>query len=239
VSQNFELLNEIEAEHTTHNGRAAFVPKKIRESEHVLNGLPHEDLLRMAQVVFLSENVATPRVVLICGVDEENGSSQICAELGRTLALSSERNVCLVDGDVRSRRLSKTFDLHRPHTGSTSLQENCVQQAPNLWVTAANTFDPCNGGVLPSTNLLRKAFTDLRKRFDFVLLDAPGVNAHGDASGLAQFADAAILIIEASVTRKQAALKAKAALESVNVRLLGTVLNNRTFPIPAPLYRKL
>ena len=36
-----------------------------------------------------------------------------------------------------------------------------------------------------------------------------------------------------------AALKAKETLDAANVRLLGTVLHNLTFPIPEQLYPKL
>jgi Mrp family chromosome partitioning ATPase len=36
-----------------------------------------------------------------------------------------------------------------------------------------------------------------------------------------------------------AARKAKQTLEAANVRVLGTVLNNRTFPIPEKIYRML
>ena len=39
--------------------------------------------------------------------------------------------------------------------------------------------------------------------------------------------------------RAGAARKAKQALEAANVRVLGTVLNNRTFPIPEKIYRML
>jgi len=48
-----------------------------------------------------------------------------------------------------------------------------------------------------------------------------------------------VLVLEANATRRVAALSAKEALEAAGVRLLGTVLNDRTFPIPEKLYRKL
>jgi len=51
--------------------------------------------------------------------------------------------------------------------------------------------------------------------------------------------DAAILVVEANETLRIAARKAKETLEAANVRLLGTVLHNRTFPIPEQLYQKL
>jgi Mrp family chromosome partitioning ATPase len=52
-------------------------------------------------------------------------------------------------------------------------------------------------------------------------------------------ADGVVLVLEANSTRRVTAKKAKQALEAANVRILGTVLNNRTFPIPEGLYRRL
>ena len=48
-----------------------------------------------------------------------------------------------------------------------------------------------------------------------------------------------MLVLEANTTRRITALKAKQALEGHKVRVLGTVLNNRTFPIPESVYRLL
>jgi Mrp family chromosome partitioning ATPase len=72
-----------------------------------------------------------------------------------------------------------------------------------------------------------------------MLIDAPGTSVCGDAQLLSLVADAAILVIEANSTRRLTARKAKESLDAAGVRLLGTVLNNRSFPIPEKLYRKL
>jgi hypothetical protein len=55
-----------------------------------------------------------------------------------------------------------------------------------------------------------------------------GTRAHG-----------AILVLEANSTRRVATRKAKQALEATNVRVLGIVLNNRTFPILKRIYQLL
>jgi len=56
---------------------------------------------------------------------------------------------------------------------------------------------------------------------------------------LGQLADGMILVLEAHNTRRVAARRTKEILEASNVRLLGTVLNGRTFPVPERIYRKL
>jgi Mrp family chromosome partitioning ATPase len=46
-------------------------------------------------------------------------------------------------------------------------------------------------------------------------------------------------VLEARSTRKFAAQRVKSMLNSANARLLGTILTERTFPIPERIYRKL
>jgi len=48
-----------------------------------------------------------------------------------------------------------------------------------------------------------------------------------------------VLVLEANATRKDAARRVKEILDAANVRVLGVVLNNRTFPIPDAIYQRL
>jgi Mrp family chromosome partitioning ATPase len=93
--------------------------------------------------------------------------------------------------------------------------------------------------TLTSVDELKQRLTFLLGMFDYVLIDAPGVSVCGDAAVLGYAAGAAVLVVEANITRRVIAREAKETLEAANVHLLGTVLSNRTFPIPEQLYRKL
>jgi Mrp family chromosome partitioning ATPase len=80
---------------------------------------------------------------------------------------------------------------------------------------------------------------ELREKFDYVLIDAPPISSYVDAVLLGQIADGVILVVEANSTRRETARMVKETFEGANVKLLGAILNNRTFPIPEALYRKL
>jgi Mrp family chromosome partitioning ATPase len=56
---------------------------------------------------------------------------------------------------------------------------------------------------------------------------------------LGQVVDAAILVIEANRTRRLTVRRAKDTLDAAGVLVLGTVLHNRTFPIPEGIYKRL
>jgi Mrp family chromosome partitioning ATPase len=80
---------------------------------------------------------------------------------------------------------------------------------------------------------------ELLDEFEFVLINAPSVILDGTATLLGPLVDGVILVVEANSTHREVARKAKERLESANVRLLGAVFNNRTFPIPAAVYSRL
>ena len=70
-------------------------------------------------------------------------------------------------------------------------------------------------------------------------MEAAAAGVYNDAMVLGQLADGVVLVIEANATRREATQNVKEDLVRANVRMLGTVLNNRTFPIPKALYSRL
>jgi Mrp family chromosome partitioning ATPase len=86
---------------------------------------------------------------------------------------------------------------------------------------------------------LRVRLAELRKEFDYILIDVPPINQYSDALALGQITDGLVLVVEANSTRKESALKAIESLRGARVDILGAVLNKRTLPIPESLYRRL
>jgi len=249
MSRNFELLAQIESEREIGAQQTRSQVSGIgAESQEIapffssrLNDSGGEEMLRLVQRIFVSRNGNAPRQVVLCGVDGENGSSSVCASAGRTLAANSSRSVCLVDANVRSPRLSRIFDVDktsRPSGVTPAASKHCVQIEDRLWLAGPSLLADDSQVLLP-VDELRERLSQLRELFEYVLIDAPGTSVCGDAQLLGQVADAAILVVEANRTRRLTARKAKENLDAAGVRLLGTVLHNRSFPIPGKLYKRL
>jgi Mrp family chromosome partitioning ATPase len=247
MSRNFELMTQLEIEAgITDKPMSATVDRATGMevvpilSRHISDA-GGEEMLRLIQRIFLSANGSAPRQVVFCGVDGENGSSSICARAGRTLAANSSRPVCLVDANVRSPRLSGMFGVDGTtpvSSPSASLREQCVKIGGNLWLAGPNILADNNRVLLPPLQV-KKRLAQLRDEFEYMLIDAPGTSVCGDAQLLGLVADAVILVIEANSTRRLTARKAKETLDAAGVHLLGTVLHNRSFPIPTGLYKRL
>jgi Mrp family chromosome partitioning ATPase len=247
MSRNFELMTQLEIEAdvsqkrtSVRTDRASVTPIAPILSGHDTD-TGGEEMLRLIQRIFLSANGNASRQVVLCGVDDENGSSSVCAKAGQTLAANSSRPVCLVDANVRAPRLSNLFGVEgtNPFSGpSAPLREQCVKVGGNLWLAGPNILADKSRVLLPPVQL-KERLAELRVEFEYMLIDAPGTSVCGDAQLLGLVADAAILVIEANSTRRLTARKAKETLDAAGVRLLGTVLHNRMFPIPEGLYRNL
>ncbi len=110
----------------------------------------------------------------------------------------------------------------------------------NLWLMSCGSpVGPDGPGVFLSLDALRLRIQELRTGFEYVLIDAPALSLYGDAMVLGQAADGVALVIAEQDTRRENARHAVDDLNKANVRVLGAVLNKRTFPIPQKIYDRL
>ncbi len=247
MSRNFELMTQLELEAGVLNKPQPEAANSVAARQIVpilssrAGNASGEEMLRLIQRIFLSANGSAPRQVVLCGVENENGSSSICAMAGRSLAANSSRPVCLVDANVRSPRLSGLFGIEGTNPFSCTsgpLRDQCVKIGGNLWLAGPSILADNSRVLLPPVQL-KERLSQLREEFEYMLIDAPGTSVCGDAQLLGLVADAAILVIEAGRTRRLTARKAKETLDAAGVRVLGAVLNSRILPIPELIYRIL
>jgi Mrp family chromosome partitioning ATPase len=86
---------------------------------------------------------------------------------------------------------------------------------------------------------LAGALDKFRQKYRFVLIDCPSLRETQDAVRLSPMADGIILVVEANRTQKDQLLYAERTIESAKGKILGYVLNKRTYVIPDWLSRKM
>ncbi len=203
-----------------------------------------EEIVKLVQRVFLTPGPDAPQLVVFSAIDHGNGCSWVCARAAEVLALQGEQQVCLIDANLRTPWLEKHFHLG-PRTGLTDavMGDGPVQaylepiSGGHLWVMTSGTAGSERQNVL-SSERFKARLEELKAHFAYVLIDAPPVNQYADAALLGSLADGMILVLEANVTRRETARRVKDNLLAGKVKLLGSVLNKRTFPIPESLYHK-
>jgi capsular exopolysaccharide synthesis family protein len=247
VSKNFELLQQAEKEKELFATPTPQPPAVQTNGSHRLKlvSQTREEANKLVQRVFLLPNGQAPRAVLFSSVDQGDGCSSVCSCAAEALASEAAGSICLVDANLRNPSLHQYFGLDNRRGLAEAVAQsgpikNFAQQVPGskLWVLTAGA---ANGNVpaLLTSDGLKARLTELRGEFDHVLIDAPPVNLYADAITLGRLSDGVILVLESDSTRREAAWKAKQSIQAADVRLLGAVLNKRTFPIPQALYERL
>lgn len=208
-----------------------------------LDSCAREQIIHLVDCVFLFPNSVRSKIVAFSNIDAGTGSSEVCLNAGYFLAKRIPGNVCVIDANGKRSLLCRLFaaddlpGLSDAIDVADGFKDLLVQLSDsNLWLlpTGSEELDSCRF----SPDRLHARIMELGKHFDYILIDAPAATAARTIL-LGQMADGVIIVIEAHRTRREAARMAKETLEAAHIPVLGAVLNNRTFPIPEALYRKL
>jgi capsular exopolysaccharide synthesis family protein len=251
MSKNFELLQQVELQ----NGTAGALPQMAPPSRvNNMNGhsagrnldrVTQEEMLRLVQGIFLTATPPASRVVMFAAIDSGNGCSHVCAQAAQVLAGNVAGSVCLVDGNWRTPSLPEFFGVTNHHGLTDSLRtsgtiRNFAKKLhpQNLWLLSCGSL-AADSSALLNSELMKARIVELRKEFDYVLIDAPPLNSYSDGLVLAHLSDGVVMVLEANATRREAALRVAEDLRAKQVRVLGAVLNKRTFPIPDSLYHRV
>jgi Mrp family chromosome partitioning ATPase len=107
-----------------------------------------------------------------------------------------------------------------------------------LWLLSCGS-DPAEWSSLVGSERMSTRITELRREFRYVLIDGPALSGANDSITLGRSSEGVILVLKANTSRREVARKAVQELQAAKVRVLGAILNQRTFPIPDALYKKL
>lgn len=192
-------------------------------------------------------SVTSEHALVFSGFEQGNGPSRVTAITSDMLAGEAPNvSVCAVDADFRNPSLHDHFGLSNRTGLADALQHPAVSHhftcrvAKNLWIMSCGTPPQrTNGYSRISSKTAQAVMADLRRNFDYVLITAGSITGSSEVLALGQAAGGVILVIEANSTRREIAEKYIKSFQAANVRVLGAVLHNRTFPIPQYLYALL
>src|ERR671932_2656048 len=172
------------------------------------------------------------RSMVVTSAGAEEGKSTTLANLAVTMAQAGKK-VILVDCDLRRPSQHQIFNA-RNHQGITDLmRDDALLANPPLQDTPIGNLKLLTSGQLPpnpsellGSRRMEEIIAALLTRAEMLLFDTPPIIAVTDAAVLSSKVDGVLLVIGAGKTKREHARKAKALLDKVNARLIGTVLNN-------------
>jgi hypothetical protein len=200
-----------------------------------------EQIRGLVRQVFFS-SVQPVRQVVFCAAESSTEIGSMCWRIAEALALDTSAAVAMVKSDFSDDRpssQSSSAELENTKvtmaTGTT-LRQSALRIQKNLWLLPQ--IHLLDDGEVPRT-LLSSRLNELRREFEYSIVQGPSAGDSSEATALGQSADGIVLVLAAHLTRRATALKIKETLQAAQVRLLGTILSQRRFPIPEAIYRRL
>ncbi len=179
----------------------------------------------------LAVGEARHKAVLVTSATPGEGSRAFGLELAASFAETGRRAV-LVEADLRHPALARSLGLSGKGglslllSGAAKL-EDALEAHPriaNLWILPAGPM-PAAPTALLDSDAMRGEMTELRKRFDAVVIDGPAVlGGTADAGVLAGLADITVQVVKLQQVTRTALRRAHGLLAGYSSRPVGLVL---------------
>jgi hypothetical protein len=233
MSANAHVMGRSEVLHSSK--RETVVPR-VTEA-HERNGwnpadFEREQILGLVRRVFLAGGKSPITQVVFSAADSDVDVTGICVQVAGVLALETSRDVAVIEKTVIGEE--RTFN-HSKAAGT--IKVNSTQMTSNLWQVPNNAAYYTESGTGARIDW-PVYLAQLRTEFEYTIIQGPPASRSSAAAFLGQLTDGIILVLSAH-TRRAIARNIKEVLQGAQSRILGTVLSERKFPIPARLYRRL
>jgi capsular exopolysaccharide synthesis family protein len=168
------------------------------------------------------------RIVTAVGFNPGVGKTSTVEGTARA-ASRGDRQVLVIDGDMRAATLSARFN-QRDHPGlvdvlqgAIPLDSALVQVEHGLWLMPTRQAKVNPAGLLAGSRTFA-LLADLRERFDLVLIDSPPLSGLADGLILSSLSDAVVLVVRAGITKPADLTAATSSLLHNMTPIAGTVV---------------
>jgi succinoglycan biosynthesis transport protein ExoP len=190
--------------------------------------------------ILLSPIAGAARALAVTSPNPGEGKTVIACNLAASMATAGRR-VLLVDADMRRPQLHQIYKIPKS-PGLSDLLMNGVKSSeaivassvPGLYLMAAGANFTSPSEALDSQRLTR-LIEGFGEYFDVVILDCPPVMPVADATIIANAAGSVLFVVGSGTTSRGDAQVAIERLASVQVQIVGVVLN-RARPGSASAY---
>jgi len=171
------------------------------------------------------------KTILITSPAPQEGKTTVAINLAGSFALSNKKTL-VVDCDLRKPRLHQIIERDKKPglidylVGEFKLDQiTYPTDIDNLSIITSGTIPPNPAEMLDSKQM-EEFLTEVRSKYDYIVLDSPPIVAVTDAEILAKKVDGSILVVSANVTELSMMDRAVQLIKHDNSQFIGTVLNN-------------
>ena len=234
-----------------HSNRIEKVTKKSERHsnrmEYLLNDNTPFDVTEAFRNLKASISVSVPKkrngvVLMMTSPYPEDGKTTVTTNLALMFALSYSK-VILIDADIRKGRIAKYFNKRRSPglsdylSGQNTLDEvvHHSHNHENLSYITCGTHSPKPYELLESDEM-KKLIKQLKKDYDYIIIDTPPVLLISDAVAIAPFTDGVALVCRHEVSFVSDIARALNALTFAHANVLGVIVNDYKAPKVSKYY---
>ncbi len=178
------------------------------------------------------------KTIVVSSSAPNEGKTTTTINLAITFAQANQK-VLLIDGDLRKPKIHHYFSIsnapgltnylgskYGDATGS-KIDINSVIHATefdNLAVLCSGSIPPNPAEILGS-EAMQEFLDALSRSFDYIIIDTPPVNVVSDALPVIKEADGVVLVVRSNYTTHPDVQKALSALEFIDAKILGFIVN--------------
>jgi capsular exopolysaccharide synthesis family protein len=172
-----------------------------------------------------------PRLIVVSSAGAGDGKTVTSVNIAAALALKNHERVLIVEGDLRRPTMAKVLGLPRSPGLSNVLRGTApvetaviqIESLPSLYVLPAGA-GAGNPAELLDSPQWRTLCEQLRRQFEFVIIDAPPVGAVTDFQLIEPMCDGIIAVIRIDHTNRT--VLQNMLFEIPPGKLIGIVLNS-------------
>ncbi len=188
-----------------------------------------ENFKTLRTSIMLSSADSHPRSLLVTSMLPEDGKTTNATNIAIAISMS-EKNVLLIDGDMRRPGIHKIFGLGNSIGLSTFLSGesdiNILQKGliPNLNILTSGPISP-NPSELLSSDKMIELMESVYKKFDVVVVDSSPIMAVTDSLILSKVVDGTILVVKSGKTTYDVTRRGLKSLNDIGANILGLIVN--------------
>jgi capsular exopolysaccharide synthesis family protein len=168
---------------------------------------------------------------LITSPERGEGKTLVAANLSITMTQNRQK-VLLIDANMRMPRLYSLFGVENSSGLSEVLKgEEDVDtiikptEIENISIITAGKI-PLDPSELLGSEAMVKIVEEMKKKFDFVIIDAPGISVGPDSAVISRLVDGVVILTQFGKTPRTIAQQAIDQLLNIQAKLSGVVINN-------------
>lgn len=166
------------------------------------------EALRIIKIKLNLDNLKGEQIILVTSPNIEDGKTYVAMNLASVYAMAGKRTL-LLGFDLQRPRINEYFDLPNSE-GVTNYLINEIDIRDVIQRTYTKNLDIILSGPIPpnpdeliESEKTRQLFTELRRRYDFIIMDTPSIGLVGDAYLLDRYSDTTLFVVRYNHTTKR------------------------------------